>query len=217
VADRDQVDAAADAPVETDPPVAAVVTESAESAPELPANEADAKRSDEFGAIIAELDVVPVWLRLAPPRTEGAEDLTDAPAAAIIAEEEDGTGDSTEPAAEVEAPEPTAVEAAADEIVAPTPMEQVEARETNEFVPPRLDIDVEALRDGLREIAVRWLGADAAAPVVNAIAAARPGVDDFVYAIAAIRAMDISGHENAIVRAMAREMHYYATEVLCAA
>ena len=86
-----------------------------------------------------------------------------------------------------------------------------------EFVPPRLDIDVDGLRRGLTEIAVKWLGVDDAATVAAAIAAARPGVDDFVYAISAIRVMEIPGHDSPIVRAMAREMHYYATEVLCAA
>jgi hypothetical protein len=86
-----------------------------------------------------------------------------------------------------------------------------------DFVAPRLDIDIDGLRDGLNQIAVKWLGADDVAPVAAAIAAARPGVDDFVAAIAAIRAMDIPGRESPIVRAMAREMHYYATEVLCAA
>lgn len=97
----------------------------------------------------------------------------------------------------------------------PTDMERVEAREAAEFVAPRLDIDVDALRSELIEIAVTWLGADDAASVVSAIGSARAGVDDFVSTIAAIGAMEIPGHERAVVRAMGREMHFRATEVLC--
>ncbi|MBJ7593379.1 MAG: hypothetical protein JF886_00715 [Candidatus Dormibacteraeota bacterium] len=93
-------------------------------------------------------------------------------------------------------------------------MADVEAREATEFVPARLDIDVDALRAELTDIATVWLGENDAAPVAEAIGAARPGVDDFVSAIAAISSMEIPGHESAVVRAMAREMHYRATEVL---
>ena len=97
----------------------------------------------------------------------------------------------------------------------PTGMTGVEAREATEFVPARLDIDVDALRTELTDIATVWLGEDDAAPVAEAIGAARPGVDDFVSTIRAIGAMEIPGHESAVVRAMAREMHYRASEVLC--
>ncbi|MDQ6846662.1 MAG: hypothetical protein M3019_03640 [Candidatus Dormibacteraeota bacterium] len=96
----------------------------------------------------------------------------------------------------------------------PNEMAGVEAREATEFVPARLDIDVDALRAELTDIATVWLGEDDAAPVVKAISAARPGVDDFVATIAAISTMEVPGHESAVVRAMAREMHYRATEVL---
>lgn len=97
----------------------------------------------------------------------------------------------------------------------PMEMELVAARAAAEFVAPRIDVDFESLRSELTEIAERWLGADDIAPVVAAIAAARPGVDDFVSAIAAVAAVEIPGHESAIVRAMAREMNYRASEVLC--
>jgi hypothetical protein len=97
----------------------------------------------------------------------------------------------------------------------PTDMDRVEAREAAEFVAPRLDIDVDALRAELIGIAVTWLGTDDAGLVVSAIRSARAGVDDFVSTIAAIGAMEIPGHERAVVRAMGREMHYRATEVLC--
>lgn len=90
-----------------------------------------------------------------------------------------------------------------------------ERRAAAEFVPARLDFDVDALRTELTDIALLWLGADDAVPVADAIAATRPGVDDFVATIAAIGAMEIPGHEAAVVRAMAREMHYRASEVLC--
>jgi hypothetical protein len=90
-----------------------------------------------------------------------------------------------------------------------------EAREVREFVPPRLEIDIDGLRAELTAIAVTWLGADDAAAVAAAIDATRPGVDDFVSTIASIGAMEIPNHENAVLRAMAREMHYRATEVLC--
>jgi hypothetical protein len=100
-------------------------------------------------------------------------------------------------------------EAAAD----PSGMGAVEAREATEFVPARLDIDIDSLRGELAEIATAWLGEDGA-PVTRAIAGARAGVDDFVSTIRAIGAMEIPGHETAVVRAMAREMHFRATEVL---
>jgi hypothetical protein len=91
----------------------------------------------------------------------------------------------------------------------------VEASEATEFIPPRIDVDIDALRIELTEIAVRWLGDDDSAQVADAIVVTRPGVDDFVSTIGAIGAMDIPGHESAIVRAMSREMHYRAAEVLC--
>jgi hypothetical protein len=100
---------------------------------------------------------------------------------------------------------------------ASAPTTQVDATllQPIEFVPARLDIDIDALRTELSDIAAVWLGADDATPVAAAIAAARPGVDDFVSAIAAIASMNIPGHEHAMVRAMAREMHFRAAEVLC--
>jgi len=91
----------------------------------------------------------------------------------------------------------------------------VEASEAAEFIPPRIGVDIDALRIELTEIAVRWLGDDDSAQVADAIVVTRPGVDDFVSTIGAIGAMDIPGHESAIVRAMSREMHYRAAEVLC--
>jgi hypothetical protein len=84
-----------------------------------------------------------------------------------------------------------------------------------EFVPARVDVDIDGLRTELIGIADVWLGEADAAPVAAAIMGARPGVDDFVAAIAAIASMEIPGHENAVVRAMAREMHFRAAEVLC--
>jgi hypothetical protein len=114
------------------------------------------------------------------------------------------------------AAEPTTAEATAREFADdPSGMTGVEAREATEFVPARLDIDVDALRTELTDIATVWLGEDDAAPVAQAIGAARPGVDDFVSTIRAISAMEIPGHESAVVRAMAREMHFRASEVLC--
>jgi hypothetical protein len=146
-------------------------------------------------------------------------------AAATDTDAEPATEDTAvDPAAEDTGVEPVAatvptvpavfVIAADEDVAEPTEMDWVEAREAQEFVPARLDIDVDALRSELAAIAVAWLGADAAEPVLHAIAAARPGVDDFVSTIAAITAMSIPGHEDAVVRAMGREMHYRATEVL---
>jgi hypothetical protein len=109
------------------------------------------------------------------------------------------------------APQRTSPEPAND----PSGMAGVEAREATEFVPARLDIDVDALRTELTDIATVWLGEEDAAPVAQAIGAARPGVDDFVSTIRAIGTMEIPGHESAVVRAMAREMHFRASEVLC--
>jgi hypothetical protein len=83
------------------------------------------------------------------------------------------------------------------------------------FVPVRIDVDIDGLRSELTGIAMDWLGAADAVPVAEAIAATPPGVDDFVLTIASIREMEILGRANPVVRAMTREMHYYATEVLC--
>jgi hypothetical protein len=84
-----------------------------------------------------------------------------------------------------------------------------------EFVPTRVEVDIDALRAELISIAHVWLGKDDAAAVAVAINNARPGVDDFVAAIQEIASLDIPGHENAVMRAMAREMHFRAAEVLC--
>ncbi len=104
-------------------------------------------------------------------------------------------------------------QAAEDTAAAPAPAAAVQP--APQFTPARLEIDVDALRAELSKIGVDWLGEDDAAPVTTAIAATPPGVDDFVATIAAVGAMDIPGHERAVVRAMAREMNYRATEVLC--
>ena len=97
----------------------------------------------------------------------------------------------------------------------PTEMELVAAQEATEFIAPRIDVDIDALRIELTAIAVRWLGDDDSTQVADAIAVTRPGVDEFVSTIGAIGALDIPGRESAIVRAMSREMHYRAAEVLC--
>jgi hypothetical protein len=102
-----------------------------------------------------------------------------------------------------------------DVVPPPPPSEELFASQAQEFVPTRLDLDVDALRTELNGIAAVWLGADDTAAVAEVIAATRPGVDDFVAAIAAIGSMEIPGHEQAVVRAMAREMHFRAAEVLC--
>lgn len=95
------------------------------------------------------------------------------------------------------------------------PAPQRTTTDFTEFVPTRVDVDIDGLRDELIAIADTWLGKEDAAPVADAIRTARPGVDDFVAAIRAIASTDILGHENAVVRAMAREMHFRAAEVLC--
>lgn len=85
----------------------------------------------------------------------------------------------------------------------------------SEFVPVRVDVDIDGLRADLTDIAHDWLGADEAAAVAEVIAATRPGVDDFVSTIASITEMELLGRASPLVRAMTREMHYHATEVLC--
>jgi hypothetical protein len=99
---------------------------------------------------------------------------------------------------------------AADPAVTP----RLAPSEATDFVPVRVDIDIDVLRAALTDMAMLWLGDDAA-PVAEAIAAARPGVDDFVSTIAAIGRMEIRGHESPVIRAMSREMHYHAAEILC--
>ncbi|MBJ7610594.1 MAG: hypothetical protein JF887_14395 [Candidatus Dormibacteraeota bacterium] len=84
-----------------------------------------------------------------------------------------------------------------------------------EFVPTRVDVDIEGLRTELIGIANVWLGEADAGQVAAVVLAARPGVDDFVSAIKNIASMEIPDHEHAVVRAMAREMHFRAAEVLC--
>jgi hypothetical protein len=144
--------------------------------------------------------VVPPEVAAGAGATNGtaAADVIAVPATIVIVE----AGPTLDGQSNVDAPAAPAVESAS-------------TGAASEFVPPRLDIDVDALRHGLTDIAVKWLGADEVAPVAAVIAAARPGVDDFVAAIVAIRVMEIPGRESPIVRAMAREMHYYATEILC--
>jgi hypothetical protein len=165
---------------------------------------------------------------IAPPPSTGAPtqaeaeplEIADAPAAA----ESDTTFTSDalvvlEPSVvDAETSSNGVVHPAADELLEVEELhsdQATEAREVREFVPPRLEIDIDGLRAELTAIAVTWLGADDAAAVAAAIDATRPGVDDFVSTIASIGAMEIPNHENAVLRAMAREMHYRATEVLC--
>jgi hypothetical protein len=99
--------------------------------------------------------------------------------------------------------------------VAEAPTPERTTSDATEFVPTRVDVDIDALRDELIGIADTWLGKADAAPAAAAIRAARPGVDDFVAAIRAIASLELPGHENAVIRAMAREMHFRAAEVLC--
>lgn len=89
--------------------------------------------------------------------------------------------------------------------------------EIRPFVPMRIDVDIERLRAELVGVAVLWLGVAAAGPVVSALSAAQPGVDEFVSAIASIEHTDVPGLEASFVRAMAREMHYRAAQALCGA
>jgi hypothetical protein len=161
--------------------------------------------SDEPGepaAVASELPVEPVWLRLAAPQPEETTADSDPNADAPPDDDAEAT---------------TAAALQPEEAVEHASADPMEARGATEFVAPRLYIDVDALRQGLTDIAVKWLGADAAAPVAAAITTARPGVDDFVSTIRAIGTMQIPGHERSTLRAMTREMHYYATEVLCSA
>ena len=85
-----------------------------------------------------------------------------------------------------------------------------------EFVPARLEFDVAALRRELIDIATVWLGQADVGPVSRIIKRTRPGVDEFVGAVARIGSLQVPGHEPAVVRAMAREMHFRVAEVLCA-
>ena len=111
----------------------------------------------------------------------------------------------------------SAAEAQPAEVVSPSAQgtADLSAGDAGEFVPPRIQVDFDALSTELMNIADGWLGASDAAPVHAMIRAARPGVDDFVAAIAAVASMEIPGHEHAEARAMAREMHFRAAEVLC--
>jgi hypothetical protein len=117
------------------------------------------------------------------------------------------------PVADVDAGGPAA--ALSQPPVGEAPAATCSADDSSEFVPTRVDVDIDALRTELTGIADAWLGKDDAAPVAAVILSARPGVDDFVAAIQVIASMDIPGHDNAAIRAMAREMHYRAAEVLC--
>ena len=91
------------------------------------------------------------------------------------------------------------------------------ARDVAEFVPTRIDVDLDGLRAELIGIAVLWLGVDDAAPIAGAIATVRPGVDDFMQTISAIQRMRLPGRDAPLMFAMAREMRYRATETLCGA
>ena len=106
-------------------------------------------------------------------------------------------------------------EAPFDDASPPVPTASSAAPGGHEFVRPRLEVDIDALRGELIAIATVWLGADDIVPIAELIRLARPGVDEFVGTIAAIGALQVPGHENAVVRAMTREMHFRAAEVLC--
>jgi hypothetical protein len=166
------------------------------------------------------------WRAVDVPRTQPASMIDDsvsepAPANGTAPAGEDDEPMGWRPRAVVDEPElkETAFEDVSfgtlDVVPPPPPSEELFASQAQEFVPTRLDLDVDALRTELNGIAAVWLGADDTAAVAEVIAATRPGVDDFVAAIAAIGSMEIPGHEQAVVRAMAREMHFRAAEVLC--
>jgi hypothetical protein len=89
--------------------------------------------------------------------------------------------------------------------------------EIRDFVPMRIDVDLDRLRAELIGVAVLWLGVDDAGPIVSAITAARPGVDEFVTTIASIERTTVPGQEASFIRAMARDMHYRAAQTLCGA
>ena len=77
------------------------------------------------------------------------------------------------------------------------------------------DMDYQAIRTDLIQIAALWLGSDDVGPVADLINQTKPSVDDFVSVIDQIKSMTIDGHDQSVVRAMAREMHYHAAEYLC--
>jgi hypothetical protein len=188
-------------PVQTAPPTPAA---EAPAAPEAPAPQEPATR-DLASAYVPEYahDAQP-HTRLGPEPDTGpteAPEITDESTPAAQVDLDRAMFTLASPVAE------TAPEATETELVA--------AREATEFIAPRIEVDIDALRIELTDIAVRWLGDDDSTQVADAIAATRPGVDDFVSTIGAIGALDIPGHESAIVRAMSREMHYRAAEVLC--
>lgn len=142
-----------------------------------------------------------------------AEPSADAPEASVDVAEP--PVDVAEPAVDVSHDSSAAPAATGDEELAAPPSGEQLTSSDAEFVPARVEVDIDGLRTELVGIADVWLGETDAAPVAAAIRAARPGVDDFVAAIQAIASMEIPGHENAVVRAMAREMHFRAAEVLC--
>jgi len=74
--------------------------------------------------------------------------------------------------------------------------------------------DVEAVKLDLIQIGSLWLGTDGVAPVAEMIRRTRPSIEDVMSMIEAIKQIDLPGHEQAVVQAMTREMHFHAAEYL---
>jgi hypothetical protein len=184
---------------------------------DAPAGTLAAHRLDDPHAVAALALLWPEPLVQTAPPTPAVEEAAAPEAPDTAPTEAPEITDESTPAAQVDLDRAmfTLASPVAESAAEATETEVVATHEATEFIAPRIDVDIDALRIELTEIAVRWLGDDDSTQVADAIAATRPGVDDFVSTIGAIGALDIPGHESAIVRAMSREMRYRTAEVLC--
>jgi hypothetical protein len=210
-------------PLANFPPDVFALPEFAPSAPPHPPQ----PTAEERDVAASDVEPPPAPAVDAPPDEPVADAVPEATAPAVTPDDEAHADPHTDPAPDDEpvvaapslalASEPAA--AAAEPLVGedePRPAAPTQTDlDDHDHVTPRLDFDVDALRTELVTIATAWLGPDDIAPIAGLINAARPGVDEFVGTIAAISALPVPGHESAVVRAMAREMHFRAAEVLC--
>lgn len=102
-------------------------------------------------------------------------------------------------------------------VVPPAPLPPAAApreREVDEELPGAAS-PAAGLRDELVGIAIAWLGDADAAAVLDILDRSAMDIDEVIPTIARIGGSDLAGRDRALVRAMAREMHFRAVEWLC--
>jgi len=129
---------------------------------------------------------------------------------------------TAEPAAITDVPRPPPAEPAVQETArveaseAPTPPPPATADRSSEIAGD-LGIDFAEVRRELAQITISWLGERDGQQVLALIQRTPSTVDDFVATIDTVRALQLPGCDEAVVQALARDLHVRAAERLCAA